>query len=76
MLLDTLANNRARGIERGDGGRFVLGHEPRIPSHVGGEYRRQFSCLGFLGHPITEYWVSTSLSYPLHLVSEAAMTAD
>ena len=21
-------------------------------------------------------WVSTSLSYPLHLVSEAAMTAD
>ena len=22
------------------------------------------------------YWVSTSLSYPLHLVSEAAMTAD
>ena len=23
-----------------------------------------------------ENWVSTSLSYPLHLVSEAAMTAD
>ncbi len=22
------------------------------------------------------FWVSTSLSYPLHLVSEAAMTAD
>ena len=22
------------------------------------------------------YWVSTSLLYPLHLVSEAAMTAD
>ena len=24
----------------------------------------------------SEYWVSTLLSYPLHLVSEAAMTAD
>ena len=26
--------------------------------------------------PIKGNWVSTSLSYPLHLVSEAAMTAD
>ena len=26
--------------------------------------------------PYSRYWVSTSLSYPLHLVSEAAMTAD
>ena len=31
----------------------------------------------FLGvGAISRNWVSTSLSYPLHLVSEAAMTAD
>ena len=28
----------------------------------------------YLGY--SRNWVSTSLSYPLHLVSEAAMTAD
>ena len=27
-------------------------------------------------NPFLSNWVSTSLSYPLHLVSEAAMTAD
>ena len=38
--------------------------------------------IGSLGHavrlvpPIYVNWVSTLLSYPLHLVSEAAMTAD
>ena len=42
---------------------------------------KEFSFDFFLypaGYDITfsPYWVSTSLSYPLHLVSEAAMTAD
>ena len=30
----------------------------------------------FVVLPFGINWVSTSLSYPLHLVSEAAMTAD
>ena len=32
--------------------------------------------IGAVGEQFPENWVSTSLSYPLHLVSEAAMTAD
>ena len=57
--------------------RLLGGHDAQVRAYAGG-IDLQFPIEQLLEQTRgnLDNWISTSLSYPLHLVSEAAMTAD